>query len=68
MIKFQYKGYTGTADPDPDTDTGLIFGEVVGLPDGDMVTFQGYTTLKAYRSFRESVDVYLRALASKAKG
>ena len=52
----KYKGYVAATEVDPDS--GLIFGEVIGL--SDVVTFQGRSVPEAIQAFHESVDLYLR--------
>jgi predicted HicB family RNase H-like nuclease len=56
-----YKGYG--ARTEIDTESGLIFGEVVGLR--DTITFQGHSVAEAVQAFRESVDLYLETCAAR---
>jgi len=51
----EYKGYTGTIEAD--TDTNLLYGEVVGLK--DVITYQAYTIESLKQAFQDSVDDYL---------
>jgi predicted HicB family RNase H-like nuclease len=57
----KYKGYVGISEVDEDS--GLIFGEVVGLR--DVVTYQGRTADEARKSFTESIDLYLRDMCRR---
>lgn len=57
----KYKGYTGVVEIDEES--GLLFGQVVGLRDG--INFQGETVAETRRSFEESVDGYLAFCASR---
>jgi predicted HicB family RNase H-like nuclease len=57
----KYKGYV--AKTEIDTESGLIFGEVIGLR--DVVTFQGMSVAEAVRALQESVDLYLRTCAEQ---
>lgn len=54
MLK--YKGYSGRVEFDDDA--GIFHGEVLELK--DVITFQGKTVQEIERSFRDSVDDYLR--------
>jgi predicted HicB family RNase H-like nuclease len=57
----KYRGYV--ARTEIDTESGLIFGEVVGLR--DMITFQGRSVAETVAAFRESVELYLRTCAEQ---
>jgi predicted HicB family RNase H-like nuclease len=57
----KYRGYV--ARTEIDTESDLIFGEVVGLR--DMITFQGQSVAEAVDAFRESVELYLRTCAEQ---
>jgi len=57
----KYKGYTGVVEIDEES--GLLFGQVIGLRDG--INFQGETVAETRRSFEESVDGYLAFCASR---
>ena len=52
----EYKGYHGAVEFDYDAD--ILFGEVIGLV--DVVTFQGKSVEELERSFKDSVDEYLK--------
>ena len=52
----EYKGYHGAVEFD--YDAGILFGEVIGLV--DVVTFQGKSVEELERSFKDSVDEYLK--------
>ena len=51
----KYKDYVGTIEPD--IDTGVLFGRVIGLRDA--ITFQGDTVPELIKAFHDSVDDYL---------
>ena len=51
----EYKGYTGTIEAD--TDTNMLYGEVVGLR--DVITYQGHTIEELKQAFQNSVEDYL---------
>jgi predicted HicB family RNase H-like nuclease len=57
----KYKGYL--AKTEIDTESGLIFGEVIGPR--DMITFQGKSVAEAVRAFQESVELYLQTCAEQ---
>jgi len=50
----EYKGYVGCSLVNEET--GLIFGEVMGLR--DVITYQGRTADEARKSFDESIELY----------
>lgn len=52
----EYKGYQGVVEFDCEAD--VFFGEVVGLR--DVITFEGRSVEELERSFRDSVDEYLK--------
>ena len=52
----EYKGYQGTAEFD--YDAGIFFGEVVDLR--DVITFHGQSVEELEKSFRDSVEEYLK--------
>jgi len=51
-----YKDYQGVVEFD--YDAGIFFGEVIDLR--DVITFQGKTVEELERSFRDSIDEYLK--------
>jgi predicted HicB family RNase H-like nuclease len=51
----KYKGYTGTVELDEDS--GILFGQVIGLR--DVITFQGESVAEVIQAFHDSVDDYL---------
>jgi predicted HicB family RNase H-like nuclease len=51
----KYKDYVGTIEPD--IDSGVLFGRVIGIR--DVITFQGDTVPELLKAFRDSVDDYL---------
>jgi predicted HicB family RNase H-like nuclease len=57
----EYKGYLGCSEVNEET--GLIFGEVIGLR--DVITYQGRTADEARESFKESIDLYLETCAAE---
>jgi predicted HicB family RNase H-like nuclease len=59
----KYKGYV--ARTEVDAESGLIFGEVIGT--SDMLTFEGASVAEALRTFRESVDLYLKVCAKQGR-
>ena len=59
----KYKGYTGTIEPDEDS--GVLFGEVIGLR--DVITFEGDTIPELIKAFQDSVDSYLAFCAKRGE-
>ena len=57
----EYKGYTGTIEPDEES--GVLFGRVIGLR--DVITFQGDTVPELIKAFQDSVDDYLAFCAER---
>ncbi len=55
------RGYVAKTEIDPES--GLIFGEVVGLR--DTITFQGMSVSEAVQAFRDSLDLYLKTCAEQ---
>lgn len=51
----KYKEYVGTIEPD--IDSGVLFGRVIGIR--DVITFQGDTVPELLEAFHDSVDDYL---------
>jgi predicted HicB family RNase H-like nuclease len=51
----KYNGYIGTIEPD--IDSGVLFGRVIGIR--DVITFQGDTVPELLKAFHDSVDDYL---------
>jgi predicted HicB family RNase H-like nuclease len=63
MNAFQYKGYTGAFDFEPDDDA--FHGEVGGVR--DVAHFSGRSVDELRQAFREAVDDYLAACAGIGK-
>lgn len=59
----KYKGYMAVIEVDEES--GLLFGQVIGLLDG--INFQGETIPALRPSFEQSVDFYLEFCASRNK-
>jgi predicted HicB family RNase H-like nuclease len=59
----KYKGYTGTIEPDEDS--GVLFGRVIGLR--DVITFEGDTIPELIQAFHDSVDDYLAFCAERGE-
>jgi predicted HicB family RNase H-like nuclease len=57
----KYKGYIGTIEPDEDS--GVLFGRVIGLR--DVITFEGHTIPELIQAFHDSVDDYLAFCAER---
>jgi predicted HicB family RNase H-like nuclease len=57
----KYKGYTGTIEPDEESE--VLFGRVIGLR--DVVTFHGDTIPELKQAFQDSVDDYLAFCAAR---
>lgn len=52
-----YKGYKGWIPRNPDPESGMYHGKVIGIIDA--VTFQGATVQEAWNEFKASIDDWL---------
>jgi predicted HicB family RNase H-like nuclease len=60
----KYKDYIGTIEPD--IDSGVLFGRVIGIR--DVITFQGDTVPELLEAFHDSVDDYLAFCKERGEG
>lgn len=57
MKTLNYKGYTGSIEISDEDN--CLFGQVLGLPKGTMISYEGETVSDLKEDFKEAVDGYL---------